>query len=167
MKQSTKKLPNGKSTVTPYIAVKGAAAFIDFLKRAFDAKEFGRAENPDGTIGHAEVQIGNATLMLFDAKKEWRDTPSFLSVYVEDADSVFAQALKAGATQVTEMTTFNIIGDRAGRVRDPFGNIWWIQTHLRDVAPEEITELLKDPKELAVMQKMQETFEKEMSKHLR
>jgi PhnB protein len=166
MKQSTKKLPHGKGTVTPYIAVKGAADFLDFLKRAFEAKEFGRAENPDGTIGHAEVQIGNSTLMMFDAKKEWRDTPSFLCIYVDDADAVFAQALKAGATQVTELTTFNIIGDRAGRVRDPFGNIWWIQTHLKDVTPEETAKLLRDPQELAVMQKMQETFEEEMTKHL-
>jgi len=156
-----------KGTVTPYIAVKGAADYIDFLKCAFDAKEFGRAQNPDGTIGHAEVQIGNSTLMMFDAKKEWQDTPSFLSIYVEDADDIFAQALKAGATQVTEMTTFNIIGDRAGRVCDPFGNIWWIQTHLRDVTPEETTRLLRDPNEMAVMLKMQETFDKEMDKRLK
>jgi uncharacterized glyoxalase superfamily protein PhnB len=167
MKQSTRDLPHGKGTVTPYIAVKGAADFIDFLKRAFDAKEFGRAENPDGTIGHAEVQIGNSTLMMFDSKKEWQDTPSFLSLYVEDADDVFAQALKAGATRVTEMTTFNIIGDRAGRVRDPFGNIWWIQTHLKDVTQEETMRLLQDPKEMSVMQKMQETFSREMDKHLK
>ncbi|VVB64613.1 Uncharacterised protein [uncultured archaeon] len=102
--------------------------------------------------------------MMFDAKKEWQDTPSFLSIYVEDADDVFAQALKAGASQVTEMTTSNITGDRGGRIRDPFGNIWWIQTHLKDVTPEETAMLLQDPKELSVMQKMQETFLKEMDK---
>lgn len=167
MMQSTKKLPRGKGTVTPYVAVKGAADFIDFLKRVFDAKEFGRVENPDGTIGHAEVQIGNSTLMMFDAKKEWQDTPSFLSIYIEDADDVFAQALKAGATPVTEVTTVNIVGDRGGRVRDPFGNIWWIQTHLKDVTPEEAARLLQDPKELSVMQKMQETFVREMDKRLK
>jgi hypothetical protein len=104
--------------------------------------------------------------MIADSRKEWRDTPCFLSVYVDDADEVFAQALKAGATQVTDMTTFNILGDRTGRVRDPFGNIWWIQIHLRDVSPEETAELLQDPKEMAVMQKMQETFVQEMDKHL-
>ncbi len=167
MKQKTKKLPRGKGTVTPYIAVKGAADFIGFLKHAFDAKEFGRVENPDGTIGHAEVQIGNSNLMIFDAKKEWQDTPSFLSIYVDDADYVFAQALKAGATLVTEMTTSNITGDRGGRIRDPFGNIWWIQTHLKDVTPEETARLLQNPKELNVMKKMQETFVKEMDKRLK
>jgi PhnB protein len=166
MKQPSNKLPNGKRTVTPYIAVKGAAGFIDFVKRAFGAIEFGRAENPDGTIGHAEVSVGDSTLMVFDAKKEWHDTPSFLCVYVDDADAVFTQALQAGATQVTEMTTFAIIGDRAGRVRDPFGNIWWIQTHYKDVTPEEATKLFQNPAEMAVMQKMQETFIAEMNKHL-
>jgi PhnB protein len=166
MKLASKPLPHGKQTVTPYIIVKGAAQFIDFLKEAFDTYEFGRAESPDGTIGHAEVQVGNSTLMIADGKEEWRDTPCFLSVYVDDADEVFEQALKAGATQVTEMTTFNILGDRTGRVRDPFGNIWWIQTHLRDVSPEETATLLQDPKEMAVMLKMQETFVQEMDKHL-
>lgn len=69
MKQASKPLPNGKHTVTPYLMVKGAARFIDFLKEAFDAHEFGRAENPDGTIGHAEVQVGDSTLMIVDPKE--------------------------------------------------------------------------------------------------
>ncbi len=166
MKLASKPLPHGKQTVTPYIIVKGAAHFIDFLKAAFDAHEFGRTQNPDGTIGHAEVRVGDTTLMIVDGKKEWRDTPAFLSVYIDDADTVFEQALKSGATVVTEMTTFNILGDRTGRIRDPFGNIWWIQTHLQDVTPEEVNKLFQDPEELAVMQKMQETFVAEMDKHL-
>jgi PhnB protein len=167
MQISSKELPNGKHTVTPYIIVKDAAGFIDFLKQAFDAHEFGRTENSDGTIGHAEVRVGDTTLMIVDGKKEWRDTPAFLSVYIDDADAVFDQALQAGATRVTEMTTFNILGDRTGRVRDPFGNIWWIQTHIRDVSSEEMTKLIQDPEEMAVMQTMQETFVQEMNKHLR
>ena len=76
MQISSKELPNGKHTVTPYIIVKDAAGFIDFLKQAFDAHEFGRTENPDGTIGHAEVRVGDTTLMIVDGKKEWRDTPA-------------------------------------------------------------------------------------------
>ncbi len=166
MKITFKPLPRGKHTVTPYIIVKGAAQFIDFLKEAFDAYEYGRALNPDGTIGHAEMRVGDSTLMIVDGKNEWRDTPCFLSLYVDDADDVYQQALKAGATRVTEMTTFNILGDRTGRVRDPFGNIWWIQTHLRDVSPEETAKLIQDPGELEVMQKMQNTFVQEMDKQL-
>ncbi len=165
MKLASTSLPHNKHTVTPYIIVKGAAQFINFLKQAFDAHEFGRAGNPDGSIGHAEVQVGDSTLMIADGRKEWHDTPCFLSIYVDDADDVFEQALKAGATRVTEMTTFNILGDRTGRVRDPFGNIWWIQTHIRDVSPEETAALIQDPEEMAVMQKMQETFVQEMDMH--
>ena len=166
MKLASKPLPHNKHTVTPYIIVKGAAQFIDFLKQAFDAHEFGRAGNPDGTIGHAEVRVGDSTLMIADGRKEWHDTPCFLSIYVDDADEVFEQALHAGATPVTDMTTFNILGDRTGRVRDAFGNIWWIQTHIRDVSPEETAALIQDPEEMTVMQKMQETFVREMDKHL-
>jgi hypothetical protein len=83
--------------------------------------------------------------MIADGREEWRDTPCFLSVYVDDCRRSLRASTKSGATQVTEMTTFNILGDRTGRVRDPFGNIWWIQTHLRDVSPEETAELLQDP----------------------
>ncbi len=166
MKITSAPLPHGKQTVTPYIIIKDAAQFIDFLKRAFDAFEFGRVENSDGSIGHAEVRVGSSTLMIADGKKEWRDTPVFLSIYVDDADEVFAQALKAGAAQVTEMTTFNILGDRTGRIRDPFGNIWWIQTHLRDVSPEETMELFQNSAEMAVMTKMQDTFTQEMDRWL-
>lgn len=166
MRIASKPIPHGKHTVTPYICVKGAAEFIDFLKKAFNAHEFGRTENPDGLIGHAEVRIGDSTLMIFDSKKEWGDTPVFLSIYVDDADDVFRQAIKAGASEVTEMTDFAILGDRAGRVRDPFGNIWWIQTHVRDVSPGEAAKMFEDPKELAVMQKMQSTFMEAMDKRL-
>src|SRR5688572_6082451 len=108
MKITSKPLPHNKHTVTPYICVKGAEEFIDFLKAAFNAREFGRAQNPDGSIGHAEVQVGDSTLMIFDSAKEWHATPSFLSVYVDDPDEVFASALKAGATQITPMTDFKI-----------------------------------------------------------
>ena len=167
MKIASRPLPNNKRTVTPYVCVKGAAEFIAFLKAAFDAQEIGRVHNPDGSIGHAEVLVGDSTLMIFDSEKAWRKTPCLLSVYVDDADEVFAQALKAGATEVTAMTDFDLLGDRTGRVRDPFDNIWWIQAHVRDVSPEETGQLLQDQKQMAVMQKMQETFKREMDRQLR
>lgn len=164
MTNPEKKVPGGKGTVTPYIVVKGAARFLDFVKQAFAAKESIRVPNTDGTIGHAEMQIGNSVLMVFDAKKNWPDTPSFLSVYVDDVDATFAKALAAGATPVTEVTTSKIVGDRGGRLRDPLGNIWWIQTHLEDVPPDEIAKRFQDPAELAIMQKLQASFEEEMNR---
>ena len=126
-------IPGGKSTVTPYVAAKGAAAFLDFVEQTFGTGTALRVLNQDGTIGHAEVTIGDSVVMVFDARPEWPDIPSLLSVYVDDADEVVARALDAGAVVVTEVTTSRIIGDRGGRIKDPVGNIWWIQTHLEDV----------------------------------
>jgi uncharacterized glyoxalase superfamily protein PhnB len=129
-------IPEGYTTVTPFVAVKGAAGFIDFLKAAFDGKELGRVPNPDGTLGHAEVKIGNAIVMMFDSKPDWPLTPALLRLYVPDCDATYNQALKAGATSVTR-PTLQPWGDRVARVRDPFGNLWWIMAHLEDVSPEE------------------------------
>lgn len=126
-------IPGGKSTVTPYAVVKGAARFLDFVEQTFTTPAPLRVLNQDGTIGHAEVRIGNSILMTFDARPGWPDTPSFLSVYVPDVDEVVARALTAGASIVTEITTSKIIGDRGGRIKDPVGNTWWIQRHLEDV----------------------------------
>jgi hypothetical protein len=70
--------------------------------------------------------------MLFDARPDWPATPAFLRLYVDDCDAVFRQALAAGGTAVTEPTTL-AWGDRVGRVRDPLGHLWWIQTRLEDL----------------------------------
>jgi uncharacterized glyoxalase superfamily protein PhnB len=91
----------------------------------------------DGSIGHAETRIGDSLVALFDAKKEWPDTPSYLRLYVEDCDAVYQQALNSGATSVTRPTNMPW-GDRCCRVRDPLGNIWGIGTRIEDLSPEEI-----------------------------
>jgi uncharacterized glyoxalase superfamily protein PhnB len=130
-------VPAGYHTVTPWIIARGAAELIDFLKEAFHAKEQGRVELGDGSIGHAELRIGDSVVMVFDAKPEWPDTPSFLRLYVSDADAAFERALVAGATAVTEVAEHSF-GDRIGRVRDPWGNLWWLQSHVRDPSPNEI-----------------------------
>jgi uncharacterized glyoxalase superfamily protein PhnB len=122
-----------------------------------------RVHNPDGTIGHAEVRIGDSVVMAFDARPEWPDTPSFLSVYVADADEVVARAVRAGATVITEVVTSGIVGDRGGRIKDPVGNIWWIQTHLEDVDEATMLERFGDPAELAVMRRLQQSLDEEMA----
>ncbi len=106
------------------------------MKEAFGAQETARVHNEDGTIGHAEFRIGDSVVMAFDAKQGWPETPGFLRLYVEDGDAVYRRALEAGAGSVTEMTDL-FFGDRVGRVRDPLGNLWWIQTRLEDVDPDE------------------------------
>lgn len=157
-------IPKGKSTVTPYVVVKDAARFLDFVHRTFDATETARVLNHDGTIGHAEVVIGESVVMTFDARPEWPDTPSFLSVYVDDVDTVADRAQQAGGTIITEVTTSQIVGDRGGRIKDPGGNIWWIQTHLEDVDDETMRERFQDPAEMAIMQRLQQSFNDEMSR---
>ena len=134
---SVRPIPEGYHSVTPWIISRDSARLIEFLNAAFGAEELARVVGEDGSIGHAEVRIGDSVVMMFDAKPHWPDTPAFLRLYVADGDAVFQQALRAGATPVTEMTHL-FWGDRVGRVRDPFGNLWWIQTRIEDVSLEEM-----------------------------
>jgi PhnB protein len=156
------KYPGGKSTVTPYVAVRGAAAWLEFVQEAFGTQPAFAVPNEDGTIGHAEITIGDSVVMAFDSQPDWPDTPSVLSVFVDDADATVARAIAAGATIVTELTTSRIVGDRGARIKDPAGNIWWIQTHLYDVNPADLPTLFADPTEAAAMRHLQESFAKEM-----
>jgi uncharacterized glyoxalase superfamily protein PhnB len=152
-----KPIPEGYGAVTPFIIVKGAAQLLDFMTDAFGAEEMGRVVGEDGSIGHAGTRIGDSVVMTFDAKADWPWTPSFLPLYVEDGDEVFRQALKAGATSVTEMTNMPW-GDRVGRVRDPFGNLWWIMTRIEDVDEEEIGRRYGQPEYVDAMEYVQSEF---------
>lgn len=146
-------IPEGYTTVTPFVIVKGAAEFIDFTKKAFDAEELTRV-GEDGAIGHAEVRIGNAIVMLFDSKDYWPPTPAFLRLYVDDCDAAYEQALKAGGTSVTKPTDAPW-GDRVARVKDPLGNLWWIMTRMENLTEEELGARYGDPKYLAAMEYLQ------------
>jgi PhnB protein len=159
-------IPNDYGAVTPYIVVKGASRLIDFLKAAFGAEERGRFPNPDGTLAHAEVTIGGRVIQMFDAKPGWPDTPSFITLYVEDAEAIRDAAVAAGATEITPLDD-NAWGDRMCRVRDPFGNIWWIQTHRRDVSEAEMERLMGEPKYQANLKTAAETFDAEMRQRAR
>ncbi len=130
-------IPEGYHAVTPWIISRDTAGLIEFVKRAFGAEELARVVDENGVIGHAEFRIGDSIVVGFDAKPEWPDTPAFLRLYVADVDAVHRQALEAGAASVTEVTHL-FWGDRVGRVRDPFGNLWWIQSRVEEVAPEEM-----------------------------
>ena len=160
-------IPGGKSTVTPYVVVKGADRFLEFVEGAFGVRTALRVPNEDGTVGHAEVTVGQSVVMVFDAAADWPATPSFLSVYVDDVDKVYARALEAGATVVTDLMYSRITGDRGCRVKDPVGNIWWLQTHLEDVDPSTLGELFADPAESAVMREAQESFATEMRSRIK
>jgi PhnB protein len=144
-------VPEGYGTVTPWIISRDTAGLLDFVAAAFDATELARVPNEDGTIGHAEVRIGDSVVMMFDGRREWADTPAFLRLYVEDGEVTFRQALAAGAEVVTELTEL-FWGDRVGRVRDPFGNVWWIQERLAELTADEIVARATLPEMVEAMQ---------------
>lgn len=145
MANAVKPIPDGYHAVTPYLAFSGAADAIEFYKKAFGAVELFRMDAPDGKIGHAEIRIGDSPIMLADEHAEYKcispktlgGCPVSLMLYVEDVDTVFKQALEAGAEEFRPIET-KFYGDRSGSLIDPFGYMWHVGTHVEDVAPEEM-----------------------------
>jgi len=139
---SVKPVPEGYHTATPYLIVRNAERAIDFYKRAFGATELMRAVDPETKkIRHAEIKIGTSPIMLTDENPEFPDwqspesrggTPVHIYLYVENADAMFKRALDAGAKQLLPLQDQSY-GDRSGGVTDPFGHIWYIATHIKDV----------------------------------
>lgn len=129
--------PEGYHSVTPYLVVNGAAKLIDFAKQAFDAQELMRMPGPNGTIGHAEIRIGDSIVMLADGNAQHPPYQANLMIYLPNVDEVYKRALQAGATSEREPEN-QFYGDRSGGVKDPTGNRWWISTHVEDVAPQEL-----------------------------
>ena len=144
---AVKPIPEGYHTITPYLAVDDAAGAIEYYKKAFGAKERARMDAPGGKIGHAELEIGDSLVMLSDPFPQASTKPpneiggatSSVFMYVEDVDAVVKQAVDAGATIVMEPED-QFWGDRFGTIKDPFGHIWGIATHVADLSPEEIAE---------------------------
>jgi PhnB protein len=140
-----KPIPDGYHSVTPYLIVGDASAAIEFYKTAFGAIELVRMAKPGGKIGHAEILIGDAPVMLADenpmfhvyAPKPPERPPLGLVLYVEDVDAVFHKAVAAGATVLLSVQD-QFYGDRSGTLTDPFGHVWTVATHKEDVPPEEM-----------------------------
>ncbi len=143
--RSVRPIPEGYTAVTPALTVRDAARAIEFYTRAFGARELGRMPSPDGRIWHAELQIGDARLMLADefpemggqAAESLGGTPVSLHLYVQDADAVVQRATDAGATVIQPLMNA-FWGDRYGRLKDPFGHEWGVATHVEDVSEEEM-----------------------------
>ncbi|MEU0535109.1 VOC family protein [Amycolatopsis tolypomycina] len=153
--------PDGYTTVAPWVVTKDTGALLDFVAAAFDGVELGRVPLADGSIGHAEIRVGDTVVLAFDQRDDWPDLPSLLRVFVPDADVAFAAALRAGAREVTALSD-SAFGQRGGRVRDPFGNIWWITAVVETVAPEEGMRRLGEPRYREQMQFAQETLDAEL-----
>jgi PhnB protein len=115
----------GLRSITPYIIVRPAAQFIDFLKAAFHGTERLRMPAPDGSVMHAEVAIGNGAIEVSDGNEQYPTAPGAIHLYVDDADATYERAMKAGASSIYPVAD-QPWGERWGAVKDPFGNIWYI-----------------------------------------
>lgn len=130
-------IPDGFHTVTPYLTVQGANQLLEFMKTAFDAEEVLCMKQPDGTIRHAAVKIGDSMVELAEAKAEWTPMPGAIHLYVSDTDAVYERSLQAGATSLQEPMDM-YYGERGAAVKDAVGNHWYIATHLEDLSSEEL-----------------------------
>ncbi|MER7282353.1 VOC family protein [Dactylosporangium sp. NPDC000244] len=154
--------PAGYTTVAPWIVTPDTGQLLDFVTAVFDGVEMGRVRLEDGTIGHAEIRVGDTVLLAFDRLPDWPAMPSLLRVFVADADRAIERGVAAGARVVTAPAT-HAFGQRGGRIRDPFGNIWWISAVVEDVAPEEGMRRLAEPRYADAMRDAQESLDRELS----
>ena len=134
---NVKTIPEGYHSVTPYLIVDQAAELIEFVQKAFGAEVLMKMTQPDGSVGHTEVRIGDSVVMISSARDQWKAMPTMLYLYVADADAVYGKALEAGATSVQPMQD-QFYGDRSGGVRDVSGNYWYIATHQEDMSEAEL-----------------------------
>ena len=143
-------IPEGYNTVTPYLIIKGAAKAIDYYKNVFGATVVVRMDGPNGTVGHAELQIGDSRIMLADENPQMGHrsaetigaSPVSLYMYLPDCDAVVAKATAAGA-KIIRPVEDQFYGDRSGFFQDPFGHLWGVATHKEDVSEQEMKERMK------------------------
>ncbi len=142
---AVKAIPDGYHSITPYLMMDGAAGAIAFYKEAFGATELFRMADARGRVGHAEIRIGDSVVMLADTQpgatcsgpRSLGGSTVALMIYLENVDTVFTRALKAGGKSLRPLAN-QFYGDRSGTLEDPYGHVWTIATHVEDVPPEEI-----------------------------
>ena len=145
MSGKVKAIPEGYEGATPYLIIKGAARALEFYKNAFGASEVMRMPGPGGTVGHAEIKIGKAIIMLADefpdmnckSPQSFGGSPVSIMVYVKDVDTFIDRAVSAGAKMLRPLAN-QFYGDRSCSLEDPFGHQWHFATHVEDVPPDEM-----------------------------
>lgn len=130
-------IPPGYHTITPYYLVDDSRKFLEFIQKAFGAEVKCSTTLEDGQIAHAEVKIGNSMLMMSQARGPFPARQMTVYLYVEDCDALWRSAVAAGGKSIMEPAD-QFYGDRNAGVEDPFGNTWWIGTHVEDVSPDEL-----------------------------
>ncbi|MFC8372742.1 MULTISPECIES: VOC family protein [unclassified Streptomyces] len=162
MAERTGAAPEGCTGVAPWVMTDGTGAFLDFVAQAFDGEELGRVATEDGSIGHGEIRVGDTVVLAFDRRADRPVLPSLLRVFVADTDTVFSRVVAAGGQVVTPLSD-NAFGQRGGRVKDPFGNIWWVVRHVEDVSEDEMWKRLRDPVYAEGMRVAQATLDAELT----
>lgn len=119
-------IPNNNQTVMPYLILPNASGFILFAEKVFGAKQTFKTMRDERNIRHAEIMIGDSTIMFADATEQFTASTASLFIYVENADETFAKAINEGSTVVNAITDQSY--GRGGGIKDPFGNTWWITT---------------------------------------
>jgi PhnB protein len=146
MSESDKIIPDGYHSINPYLVVRNGAKAIKFYKKAFGAEERFRMHGPDGkTVMHADLKLGDSVFMLTEESTEMKTlspesiggSPVSMYLYVADVDAIFNQAVSEGATVLSPVRD-QFYGDRSGYLRDPFGHLWSIATHKKDLSPDEV-----------------------------
>jgi PhnB protein len=151
MAGKVKSIPDGCRSITPHLVVKNGVEAIGFYVKAFGARELMHMPGPDGKgLMHAEMQIGDSRIYLCDEFPGMNKSPQTLggspvtiSLYVENADATYNQAVSAGATATMPLTNM-FWGDRFGKLKDPFGHEWSICQHIEDVSNEEMAKRAAD-----------------------
>jgi PhnB protein len=144
-------IPKGYHSLTPYLIIDGAQRAIEYYCAAFNAQQVMQMPLPEGGIAHAELKIGDSHIMLSDMcpdthlnnPEQLGGTPVSLVLYVEDVDSVFANALALGGTELRPLHD-QFYGDRSGTLKDPFGHIWTVSTHKEEVSEQELLQRMAD-----------------------
>jgi len=136
--------PNDYPPLSPMLAIRDAAAAVEFYKRAFGAVEVMRLTDPSGKLVHGEFTIGNALVMVAEENPEYNRSPMtlggtsvILNVYVPDVDALFERAVAAGAKVIFPLSN-QFYGDRTGRLEDPFGHMWIFSTRVEEITREEM-----------------------------
>ena len=135
--------PEGYHSITPFLIADNATGLIEFLKKAFGAEQTFITKHDDGKIIHATVQIGDSTIMIADKMEGMPTQNAMLYIYVNDVDAIYRQAVAANGTSVHEPTD-EFYGDRAGAVRDEWGNTWWMATQREEIDPKELDRRAKE-----------------------
>ncbi|WP_323095341.1 VOC family protein [Intrasporangium sp. YIM S08009] len=154
--------PAGYTDVSAWVVTDDTGAFLDFVTEVFAGEELARVTLEDGSVGHGETRVGDTVVLAFDRRPEWPVMPSLLRVFVPNADDTFVRAAAAGATVVTELAD-SAFGQRGGRIKDPFGNIWWVVSQVEDVPEDVMWQRLQDPVYAEQMRVAQETLDAELS----